>query len=387
MAEPTRVESVSRRTVLKGLAGAAGLVTVPAIIAAAARPRPRPRRARPPQRRRQRPACGPERAAPSVALGPLSIGSYHSDPGEKAGMEAVNAAFTAATGIAVNMNTVDHGTFQDQITNYLGGTPDTAYTWFSGFRMKFFADQGFNTPIDDVWATVKGNYTEGFANSVVGNDGKVYGIPVDYYPWAVFYRKSVFADKGYTDPGHLGRSHRPRQEDEGGRAHADRVRRQGRLAGDGHLRHPQPAAQRLRLPRRPDGRHREVDRPEGHGGLPEMGRDRPLPRQGLRRPDLAERRRHARPEEVRDVPARPVRVGAVRRDERSGRSRRPRLLPVPGPRHPVRRREGARRADRHVADLVEVAEPRGRGSTPPRPISSSGPRVPPSCSCSRTSPA
>ena len=40
----------------------------------------------------------------------------------------------------------------------------------------------------------------GFAQSVVGNDGKVYGIPVDYYPWAVFYRKSVFADKGYTIP-------------------------------------------------------------------------------------------------------------------------------------------------------------------------------------------
>ena len=95
---------------------------------------------------------------------------------------------------------MDHSTFQNQIRSYLGGTPDTAYTWFSGYRMKFFADQGLNVPIDDVWAKVKGNFTEGFANSVVGNDGKVYGIPVDYYPWAVFYRKSVFADKGYTVP-------------------------------------------------------------------------------------------------------------------------------------------------------------------------------------------
>ena len=25
-------------------------------------------------------------------------------------------------------------------------------------------------------------------------------IPIDYYPWVVFYRKSVFADKGYTVP-------------------------------------------------------------------------------------------------------------------------------------------------------------------------------------------
>ena len=104
------------------------------------------------------------------------------------------------TGIATALNTVDHNTFQDQITNYLGATPDTVYTWFSGFRMKFFADQGFNIAIDDVWEKVKGNYTEGFANSVVGNDGKVYGIPVDYYPWAVFYRKSVFTEKGYTVP-------------------------------------------------------------------------------------------------------------------------------------------------------------------------------------------
>ena len=59
-------------------------------------------------------------------------------------MEEINAAFTAETGIAVALNKVDHGTFQDQITTYLTGTPDTAYTWFSGFRMKFFADQGLN---------------------------------------------------------------------------------------------------------------------------------------------------------------------------------------------------------------------------------------------------
>ena len=41
----------------------------------------------------------------------------------------------------------------------------------------------------------------------------------------------------------------------------DRLRRQGRLAGDGHLRHPQPADQRLPVPHRPDGRQGGVDRP------------------------------------------------------------------------------------------------------------------------------
>ncbi len=201
MAEPIRVDPVSRRTVLKGIAGAAGLLSIPAIIAACSSTPAGSTGASAPAASSGAGASAPAASSGgSTAAGTVHIGSNHSDPGEKKGMEAVNAAFTTATGIAVVMNTVDHNTFQDQITNYLGATPDTNYTWFSGFRMKFFAEQGLSIPIDDVWATVKSNYTPGFANAVVGNDGKVYGIPVDYYPWAVFYRKSVFAAKGYTIP-------------------------------------------------------------------------------------------------------------------------------------------------------------------------------------------
>ena len=196
MADPIRVDALSRRTVLKGLAGAAGLVSIPAIMAACSTPAASTGASAPPA------ATSGAASAPAASLpaGSLSVGSYNSDPGPKKGMEDIGAAFKTETGIDVALNTVDHNTFQDQITNYLGATPDTVYTWFSGFRMKFFADQGFNTAIDDVWEKVKGNFTPGFANAVVGNDSKVYGIPVDYYPWAVFYRKSVFADKGYTVP-------------------------------------------------------------------------------------------------------------------------------------------------------------------------------------------
>ena len=186
MDEPIRIDPVTRRTVLKGIVGAAGLVSIPAIIAACSS-----------TGSSGAPSAG---AGGSAGIGTVSVGSYNSDPAPKSGMVAIGDAFKTATGITANLNTVDHNTFQDQISNYLGATPDTVYTWFSGFRMKFFADQKLNTAIDDVWAKVKGNFTPGFANAVVGNDGKVYGIPVDYYPWAVFYRKSVFADKGYTVP-------------------------------------------------------------------------------------------------------------------------------------------------------------------------------------------
>jgi multiple sugar transport system substrate-binding protein len=193
---------LTRRTILKGMAGTAGLLSVPAIIAACSSSGSSPSAAAS-SAASAAPTIAPSAAASagaSTAVGSVSIGSYHTDPGEPEGQKAVDAAFTTATGIAVKENIVDHSTFQNQISNYLNGQPDTAYTWFSGFRMKFFADKGLSVPIDDLWAKVKDNFSEGFAQAVVGNDGKVYGIPVDYYPWAVFYRKSVFAEKNYTIP-------------------------------------------------------------------------------------------------------------------------------------------------------------------------------------------
>jgi multiple sugar transport system substrate-binding protein len=150
-------------------------------------------------------ACGGTTTSGNTGItatgGKLSLGSYGSDPGSKAGIQAIADAFSGANGgTKVTVNTVDHGTFQNQITQYLGGTPEDVFTWFSGHRMRFFADKGLATPIDDVWSAVSSNYTAGFAASVKGNDGHVYAVPTDYYPWAVFYRKDVWAAKGYTVP-------------------------------------------------------------------------------------------------------------------------------------------------------------------------------------------
>ncbi len=142
-------------------------------------------------------ACGGSTGSTS---GTVTLGSNHSDAAEKRGMDAIIAAFQSATGNKATLNTVDHNTFQDSISSYLQGKPEDAFTWFSGHRMRFFADKGLATPIDDVWDKVKSNYTDAFATSVKGNDGHVYGIPVDYYPWAVFYRKSVFAAHSYSIP-------------------------------------------------------------------------------------------------------------------------------------------------------------------------------------------
>ena len=95
-------------------------------------------------------------------------------------------------------NCVDHNTFQDNITTYLQ-QPDDVFTWFAGYRMRFFAEKGLAGDITDVWADLA-DFSDGFKAASTGNDGKQYFVPRNYYPWAVHYRKSLFEEKGYTIP-------------------------------------------------------------------------------------------------------------------------------------------------------------------------------------------
>jgi multiple sugar transport system substrate-binding protein len=180
--------SVSRRSLLKGMAGTAGLAALPAALA----------------------ACGSDSktSAPSGggggskgSVGTVTIGSNASDAVPKASYEKVFADFKAATGGAVSVNTVDHNTFQEQINSYLQGKPDDTFMWFAGNRMRFFASKGLASDISDVWAKVGANYSDALKAASTGDDGKKqFFVPFYYYPWAVFYRKSVFQKNGYQVP-------------------------------------------------------------------------------------------------------------------------------------------------------------------------------------------
>jgi multiple sugar transport system substrate-binding protein len=148
-------------------------------------------------------ACGGESTSSGVAAtasGTLTFGSNASDPVPKKALEDILAGFkTANSGITVNVNTVDHNTFQENINNYLQGRPDDVFTWFAGYRMRFFAEKGLIGDVSDVWTGLKG-FTEAFKVSSTGDDQKQYFVPLSYYPWALFYRKSVWEKFGYTVP-------------------------------------------------------------------------------------------------------------------------------------------------------------------------------------------
>src|SRR6266508_1072348 len=180
--------SLTRRDVLRGMAGVAGIASVPALLA----------------------ACGPGAspttggAAPSgggsPAGGSITLGSNYSDAVPKKALQDAVDKFTSHSGITVKVNTVDHGTFQNQISSYLQGTPDDVWTWFSGFRMRFFAAQGLATDISDGCANVGSKYGEAFKGGSTGDDGQQYFTPLYLSPRAVSYRKRSFAAQGYRPP-------------------------------------------------------------------------------------------------------------------------------------------------------------------------------------------
>ncbi|GAA4019322.1 ABC transporter substrate-binding protein [Streptomyces sp. NBC_01352] len=168
--------SPSRRTMLRGMGGAALLGAGIPLLS----------------------ACGG--SGTSADPKTVTLGSKASDAVPKKAFADVYAAYKKKSGITVDVNTKDSNTFQEQINSYLQGTPDDVFTWFAGYRMQFFAAKGLATPIDDVWQKIAGNFPEAMQKLSKGEDGKYYFVPLYTYPWAVFYRKSVFKQYGYEVP-------------------------------------------------------------------------------------------------------------------------------------------------------------------------------------------
>ena len=173
--------AISRRTVLKGAGAAAGLAAGGAFLA----------------------ACGGDDAATDATTeevtGPVAFGARTVDELPTQQLRAVLDAFTAATGIEYTYNATESNAFQDNLSQYLQGTPDDVFQWMAGFRMQFFADQGLLVDISDVWAEAGGAFTEGYKGASSGGDGNQYFVPFTWYPWGILYRPSVWAEVG-VDP-------------------------------------------------------------------------------------------------------------------------------------------------------------------------------------------
>jgi multiple sugar transport system substrate-binding protein len=166
-----------RRSLLKGALAAAGVAALPTLA-----------------------ACSSSKSGGGAASSVVSFGSNAAVPEPKGAYQTLFAAAKQATGLTIDVNWVDHNTFQQNITTYLQGNPQDVFNWFAGERMQYFAGQGQVSNVNDVWAKIGGSYTDAMKAQSKGTDGNYYFVPFDYYPWAVFYSKSLWASKGYTAP-------------------------------------------------------------------------------------------------------------------------------------------------------------------------------------------
>lgn len=113
-------------------------------------------------------------------------------------LKATADAYAKKSGSTVDLNAVDHNTFQENLNNYLQGSPDDVFTWFAGYRMNQLAESGLISDVSEVWP-IDGQ-SDSFKEASTASDGKQYFVPASYYPWAVFYLKSTFEKKGYQPP-------------------------------------------------------------------------------------------------------------------------------------------------------------------------------------------
>jgi multiple sugar transport system substrate-binding protein len=186
----------SRRSVLKGLAGVAGLAAAgPSVLAACSSSSGGGSTST-----GSAASSGGATSGAAAGGGSISFGSNYSDPTTKTAFAALTKQAASATKVKISINTTDHNTFQNNISSYLQGTPNDLATWFAGYRLQFFAAQNLLDPIDDVWDKIGANFGDAVKNLSKGVDGKYYLVPIYNYPWVVFYNKSVFAKNGYQVP-------------------------------------------------------------------------------------------------------------------------------------------------------------------------------------------
>lgn len=86
----------------------------------------------------------------------------------------------------------DTSAYQAAIRTSAGTTkaPDM-FTWWSGWLMKEIVDAGFAEDVTKQWDKEGDAYSEGLRKLFTFKD-KVYGAPLYFGPWVVFYNKKVF---------------------------------------------------------------------------------------------------------------------------------------------------------------------------------------------------
>lgn len=109
-------------------------------------------------------------------------------------VEQINAFKSEYPNIKVNTSVFGAEEYKDRIEEWLQAPQhsDVMY-WFGGERLNWYVRNGWVSPLDQLWDAQ--GWTEQFteaAQSAVLLHGKRFAIPMHYYHWGIYYKKSLF---------------------------------------------------------------------------------------------------------------------------------------------------------------------------------------------------
>lgn len=144
-------------------------------------------------------ACSTGGSTPS---GPVTLQfmKFQSDNDDKAIIRAVDRWNAANKDIQVKFVTVP---FND----YLGAKLTTAFAagtgpdifWMSPGNFLSYVSNGIAAPVDDIVSSVRSDYLDASINAVTVN-GKIYSLPFEMEPVALYYRKDALSAAGIEPP-------------------------------------------------------------------------------------------------------------------------------------------------------------------------------------------
>lgn len=105
-------------------------------------------------------------------------------------------------GIKVRVDFKPDSEFKEELMGWFqNGNGPEIINWQGGERLYQYVRQGYISEISGFWR--QNNLLDTFAEGSVGAislDGKQYGVPVSYYQWGFYYRKSLFDKLNLSPP-------------------------------------------------------------------------------------------------------------------------------------------------------------------------------------------
>lgn len=142
-------------------------------------------------------------SSPVLAKTPLNFGLMVINGEQRNAYMAQVAAFERVhPDIKVNVQALESEDYKREIESWLqAGAHSDVLFWFGGERLNWYIEKDWVAPLDALWH--KHGLYEAFSKSsqsAASRNGLMYGVPIHYYHWGIYYRKSLFKRLGLAVP-------------------------------------------------------------------------------------------------------------------------------------------------------------------------------------------